>query len=95
MIKTMDKNAQMERIYHDQQLQVYMYDFMYVELDTMPPEDNFSDTRTFVDNYKKMSTPGPVPKNWLEFSYICSEDYELDVKFDETEMKKIRPHIQR
>ena len=63
MIKTMDKNAQMERIYHDQQLQVYMYDFMYVELDTMPPEDNFSDTRTFVDNYKKMSTPGPVPKN--------------------------------
>ena len=34
-----------------------------------------------------MSTSGPVPKNWLGFSYICSEYYELDLKRYETEMK--------
>ena len=31
-----------------------------------------------------MSTPGLVTKDWLGFSYIRSEDYELDVNFDET-----------
>ena len=30
-----------------------------------------------------MSTLGPVPKHWLVFGYMRSEDYELDVKFDE------------
>ena len=38
----------------------------------------------FVDNYNKMSTPGPVPTNWLGFSYIREEDYKLDQNFDET-----------
>ena len=36
---------------------------------------------------QETSTPWPVPKNWLVLSYINSKDYELDLKFDETEMK--------
>ena len=87
MIKTIDKYAQLNIIHHDRQLQVYMYDFIYVDPNTMPPEENFPDTKIFVDNYKKISTPGPVPKTFLEFSYIRSEDYGLDVNFDETEIK--------
>ena len=34
-----------------------------------------------------METPGLVPKYWIEFTYIHSEDYELDVNFDETNLK--------
>ena len=34
-----------------------------------------------------MSTPGPVLKHWLGFSYIHSKYYMLDLSFDETEMK--------
>ena len=33
------------------------------------------------------STHGPVPKHWLEFSYICSEYYELDLNLGERKMK--------
>ena len=36
-----------------------------------------------------MSTPGPVPKHWLIFVYIRSEDYELDQKFVKT--KNLHP----
>ena len=64
-----------------------MYDLMYVDTDTMPPEDNFTVTKAFFDNYKKISTPGQVQKNWLEFIHISSEYYGLDVKFYETDMK--------
>ena len=38
--------------------------------------------------YKKISTPGPIPKYWLGFSYIRSEYYELGQNFDDTESKK-------
>ena len=34
-----------------------------------------------------MSTIGSAPKNWLGFSYISSEYYELDLNFYEREMK--------
>ena len=34
-----------------------------------------------------MSTPGPVSKKCLGFSHISSEDCELDLNFDETEVK--------
>ena len=34
-----------------------------------------------------MSNPGPVTKKLLRFSYIRSEDSELDINFDETELK--------
>ena len=37
-----------------------------------------------------MSTPGPVPKHWLVFVYIRSEDYELDQNFVKT--KKTPSH---
>ena len=53
----------------------------------MPAEEYFTATKIFVDNYKKMSTPVPVPKYWLGFSYIRSEDYELYASFHETELK--------
>ena len=34
-----------------------------------------------------MPTTGPVPKNWLVYSYICSKDYELDLNFGEKKIK--------
>ena len=34
-----------------------------------------------------MSTPGPVTKHWLGFSYICSEEYELYLNFNKIDMR--------
>ena len=34
-----------------------------------------------------MSTPGPVPKHWLGFSYVRSKDHDLDMNFYETELE--------
>ena len=48
----------------------------------------FPTTKTFVVNYKKISTLGPVPEHWLEFSYIRSKYYDLYHNFDDTELKK-------
>ena len=45
-----------------------MYAFMYVDPETIPVEDHFTATKTFVDNYNKISTPRTVPKHWLVFS---------------------------
>ena len=84
----MDKYAQLKRFHRDHQLQVYMYGFMYVDPDTIPVEANFLDTKTYVVNHKKMSTPGKFPKHWLVFSHTRSEDYELDNKYDETYLKR-------
>ena len=79
--KIMDKYAQLKKFHHDRRVQVYMYAFMYVYPDTIPLWGHFTATKTFVVNYKKMSTPGSVPKHWLGLNYICSEDYELDQNF--------------
>ena len=43
-----------------------MYAFMYVDPETIPAEDNFPATKNFVDKYKKISTPGLVPKIALD-----------------------------
>ena len=64
----MNKYAQLKRFPHDHQLQVYMYDFMYVYPQTMPVGNHFPATKTFVVKYKNISTPGIVPKHWLVFS---------------------------
>ena len=61
---------------------------MYVYSQTMPLEKHFTATKTFVVNHKKITTPGTIPKHWLEFSYKHSEDYELDHNFDDTKLKK-------
>ena len=58
-----------------------MYDFMYVDTNKISVEDYVPSTKTFVEKYKKIPTPGPVPKDWIVFSYILSEYYELDLKF--------------
>ena len=58
---------------------------MYVDPQTMPMDDHFPDTKIFVANYKKMSTPVTVTKNWLVFSYIRSGGYELYQNSDDTE----------
>ena len=71
----MNKYAQLKRFHHNRRLQVYIYDFMYVDLEPMPVEENFPDTKEFVENYNKMLNSGPFPKQWLGFSYICSENY--------------------
>ena len=81
----MDKYEKMMSFHHDHQLQVCMYDFMYVDPETMPVEDHLPATKTFVAIYKKFSNAGTVPKHWIRFSYINSEDYELDQNFDDTE----------
>ena len=47
----------------------------------------FQATRTIVENYKKMSTLVPVPQHCIGFSYIHSEDYELDLNFDKIDTK--------
>ena len=82
--KIIDEYMQLKRFHHDCQLKMYMYNFMYVNPDTMPVEDHFPDTKNIVVNYKNMSTPGTVPKYWSGFSYIRSEYYELDQNFDDT-----------
>ena len=56
--KIMYNYAQLNRFHHDRQLQVYMYAFMYVDPETMPPKDHFPATKTFVVEYKKMTTLG-------------------------------------
>ena len=70
-----------------------MYDLMYVDTITTPVEEYYSATKTFDENYKKISTSGPASKHWLGITYIYSVDYELDMKLDEIEEKIIRPHI--
>ena len=83
----MYKYAQLNRFHHDSQLQLYMYAFMYVYLKTITLKDHFTSTKTYVLNYNKMSTPGTLPKHWIGFNYIRSEDYELDHNFDYIKLK--------
>ena len=61
-----------------------MHAFMYVNPEINPEDYYFSGTKIFVEDYKKILTPGPVPKHWLIFGQIRSEYYELDINFDET-----------
>ena len=91
----MDLYAQLNWFYHDRIFQAYMNDFMYVDHQTITVEDFFTDTKKIVENYKKLSTPEAGQKHWLVFCFIHSEDYELDENYDETEILKTRPHIQR
>ena len=58
--------------HHDHLLQVFKYAFMYVDPETIPEEDHFSDTKTFVDNYKKIKTTGTVPIYLFVLIYIRS-----------------------
>ena len=55
---------------------------MYVYTQTIPVEDYFNATKTIVVKYKKIPTSETVTKNWLVFSYIRSENYELNHSFD-------------
>ena len=57
---------------HEIQLQVYMYALIHADTETITNECYFLATKTFVENYKKMSTPGLVPKHLIRFSYIHS-----------------------
>ena len=49
--KNMYKYAQLNRLHRDRRPQVYMYDFMYVDTDTFPVEDNFPATKTFFESF--------------------------------------------
>ena len=80
----MYKYEQLKRFHHGHQLQIYMYALMYADPEKMPVDGNFPATKYFFANCKKLSTPGTIPKHWLGFSYIHSEDYDLDKNFDET-----------
>ena len=74
----------MKRFNYNRQLQFCMYDFMNIDPQTMAEEDYFPATTPFVAKYKKIPNPGLVPKHWLGFSYISSEDYDLHLNFDAT-----------
>ena len=71
-LKNMDKYTQPKRFHNDHLLQVYMYYFMYVDSDKCQWRKKFPATKSFVENYKKMSVPVPAPKHWIGFSYINS-----------------------
>ena len=58
----------MKRCHYDRWIQVYMYAVMYVDPETMVEENYFTYTKTFVEDYNKMSMPGPLPKYCLGFS---------------------------
>ena len=47
----MDKYAQLKCFHYERQLQVYMYAFMYVDIEKMLVEEQFTATNTFVVNY--------------------------------------------
>ena len=49
----MDIYAQLSRIHHDHKLQIFMYDFMYVDRNTMPQEDNFTDKKNLLITTRK------------------------------------------
>ena len=42
---------------------IRMNNFMYVDTQTMAEKDYSTATKTFLKNYRKMSTPEPVQKN--------------------------------
>ena len=88
----MGKYALMKRFYHCHRLQVYMYAFMYINTEIIPVEDYFPATKTFFEIYKNISTPVPTSKHWIGLSFIGSENHELDLNFDETEMKMKSDH---
>ena len=83
----MDKYVQMKRFHYERQLQVYTYAFMYFDHEKTKEKYYFPSTICFED-YKKISTTGQFPKNWLGFSFIHSENYGLDMNFNETEFEK-------
>ena len=58
----------MKKFHNDRQIQVYMYDFMYVYTETIPEEIYSLDTRTYDENYKNGSTNGPAPKHCIGFN---------------------------
>ena len=60
----MDKYVQMKRFHYERQLQVYTYAFMYFDHEKTKEKYYFPSTIVFED-YKKISTTGQFPKNWL------------------------------
>ena len=58
----MDKYAPMNKFQHDCWIQLYMYDLMYIDTDTMANEYHFPAT------YNISSTPGLFTKYCLGFS---------------------------
>ena len=62
----------------------------YVPNDKIIEYEYLPATRTFVENYRKRSITGPVPKYCIGFSFIHSEDYGLYLNLGENKMKKNR-----
>ena len=90
MIKTMGKYTLMKRFHNYRWLQVFTYDFMYVDNKTVTEEDYLPSTSFIFENYNKESTIGPVSNHWIGFSYIYLKDYKLYLNFEEKKTKKIR-----
>ena len=71
--KNVYKNTQLKKFHHEIRLKVYKYAFVYVDSDKILVDYHFPATTPFFVNYNKMSTPGPVPKHCIRFSYIPSK----------------------
>ena len=69
-----------------------MFDFVYVDPEKISEKYYFPDRKMLVSNHEKITTPGPVPKYWIGFSYIRLEYYQLYLDFDETEMRGKSDH---
>ena len=50
------KYSQLKIFHSDDQLQVYMYAFMYVDPETISSEEYYPATKILVENYNKIST---------------------------------------
>ena len=81
----------MKRFHYDCRLQFYLYAFLYVNLETILYEDYFQ-LQKIVADYNNMSTPRPVTKYFLGFSYIRLEGYELYMKIYKSETKRKSDH---
>ena len=91
----MDKYAQLKRFNHDFRPKVYMYDFIYVDTGIIPVEELFPNTKSFVENHNKISTPGPVPKIGLRLVTYIKKIMSCIRTLVINNFKTFRPHIQQ
>ena len=68
---------------------------MYVGFEKIPVGGHFPATKMFVVNYKKMSNPGPAPKNVLDLFTYVQKIMSCIITLMIQNLKTIRPHTQR
>ena len=59
-----------EEVYPNRWIQACVYYLMYIDIEKITEEGYFTDTKTFVQNYKKSQLLDQSPQNCLGFNYI-------------------------